>query len=93
MLRNGDATERLLLGIKDVQEFRGFTAKIMDMVTVFRQGFLAREEQGHRDLLRLVLSELTQHQVSFEGAVRPLVLPIPFCSICSYLVVPVPFAQ
>jgi ATP-binding cassette subfamily D (ALD) long-chain fatty acid import protein len=37
MIRNGDATERLMVGIKDVHEFSGFTRRVMDMVRVFRE--------------------------------------------------------
>jgi ATP-binding cassette subfamily D (ALD) long-chain fatty acid import protein len=37
MVRNGDATERLMVGIKDVHEFSGFTRRVMDMVRVFKE--------------------------------------------------------
>lgn len=37
MVRNADATERLMVGLKDVHEFRGFTMRVMDMIRVFKE--------------------------------------------------------
>lgn len=37
MVRNGDATERLMVGIKEVHEFAGYTRRVMDMIRVFRE--------------------------------------------------------
>jgi ATP-binding cassette subfamily D (ALD) long-chain fatty acid import protein len=46
MVRNGDATERLLLGVKDMQEFRGFTRKLMGVINVFKDTKHGRAQTG-----------------------------------------------
>lgn len=44
MIRNGDATERLMVGIKDISEFSGFTKRVIDMLKVFEEQSKARNE-------------------------------------------------
>lgn len=51
MVRNGDATERLMIGIKDVHEWGGFTRRVMDMIRVFKeQRDLASLSHGNVDI-------------------------------------------